>query len=226
MNEHLWAGDTKNPDLIIYFILGSDVWLILSDKIQGWAEQFIGWLGCNGRIWPNVVYFSTGKKLHGDYRRFCPQNAKKSPQFFLQCLDSHGIETLILILENVLSCRYDLIIGLILLLRQVGFFHVGEQKIDGAKSGVYGRWSTSSKPQSCTAATACNHTCVQEHCPGETGLPSAVFQAVHKLSPVLLFKVLNYLSSVSLSGRKQYSSYHEKLNLMLWHNSFLPYWPA
>ena len=30
-------------------------------------------------------------------------------------------------------------------------------------------------------------TCVQEHCPGETGLPSSVFQAVHEMSLVLLF---------------------------------------
>ena len=48
-------------------------------------------------------------------------------------------------------------------------------------------------------------TCVQEHCPGETGLPSSVFQAVHEMSLVLLFKALNYLSSVGLSGRKQSS---------------------
>ena len=41
-------------------------------------------------------------------------------------------------------------------------------------------------------------TCVQEHCPGETGLPSSVFQAVYKRSLVLLFKVLNNLSSVYL----------------------------
>ena len=27
--------------------------------VRGWAEKFIGWLWCNGRIWPNVVYFST-----------------------------------------------------------------------------------------------------------------------------------------------------------------------
>ena len=48
-------------------------------------------------------------------------------------------------------------------------------------------------------------TCLQEHCPGETGLPSSDFQAVHKMSLVLLFKFLNYLSSVDLSGRKQCS---------------------
>ena len=56
----------------------------------------------------------------------------------------------------------------------------------------------------------CNHRlCVQEHCPGEIGLPSSVFQAV------LFFKVLNYLSSVDLYGRKQCSTckYQKRLNL-------------
>ena len=48
-------------------------------------------------------------------------------------------------------------------------------------------------------------TCAQEHCPGETGFPSSVFQAVRQMSLVLLFKVLNYLSNVGLSGRKQCS---------------------
>ena len=44
-------------------------------------------------------------------------------------------------------------------------------------------------------------TCAQEHCPGERGPTPSVFQAVHEMSLVLLFKVLNYLSSVDLSGR-------------------------
>ena len=52
--------------------------------------------------------------------------------------------------QKVLNCSYDLIIGPILLPSQV-FFHVREQKLDGAKSGEYGGWSTSSKPQSSTA---------------------------------------------------------------------------
>ena len=57
----------------------------------------------------------------------------------LQHSESCGIETLILILEKVLNCRYDLIISPILLLKLSGFlFHVGEQKIDGTKSGEYG----------------------------------------------------------------------------------------
>ena len=48
-------------------------------------------------------------------------------------------------------------------------------------------------------------TSVQEHCHGETGLPLSVFKDVHKMSLVLLFKVLNYSSNVGLSGRKQYN---------------------
>ena len=76
----------------------------------------------------------------------------------LQRLDSCCTEALILILGKVLNCRYDLIIGPILLPIQM-FFHVGEQKVDGAKSGEYGGWSTSSKPQSCTAAIATTDLC-------------------------------------------------------------------
>ena len=41
-------------------------------------------------------------------------------------------------------------------------------------------------------------TCVHEHCPGETGLPLSVFQALSEMSLVLLFRVLNYLSNVDL----------------------------
>ena len=47
----------------------------------------------------------------------------------LQHLDSCGTEALILILKKVLNCRYNLIIGPILLPNQVCFCHVGEQKI-------------------------------------------------------------------------------------------------
>ena len=62
------------------------------------------------------------------------------------------------------------------------FFHVGEQKIDGAKSGEYGGWSTILKPQSVSHAQQPlqPQTRVQELCPGETGLILSVFQPVHK----------------------------------------------
>ena len=56
-------------------------------------------------------------------------------------------------------------------------------------------------------------SCVQENCPGETGLPSSAFQVVSEISLVLLFKILNYLSGVGLR-RKQCSKYQERLNLM------------
>ena len=70
----------------------------------------------------------------------------------LQRLDSCGIQALILILEKVLNCRYDLIIGPIQLPNQVGFFF-----------SCWGRENnqsvpTSSKPQSCTAAIAIAYT--------------------------------------------------------------------
>ena len=46
----------------------------------------------------------------------------------LQHLDSCRIEALILILEKVLNCRYNLVISPIMFPSQV-FFHVGEQEI-------------------------------------------------------------------------------------------------
>ena len=52
-----------------------------------------------------------------------------------------------------LNSRYDLITDPLLIPSQVSF-HVGEEKTDGAKSGEYGRWPTSSKPQSRTSAIA------------------------------------------------------------------------
>ena len=80
-----------------------------------------------------------------------------------------------LILEKVLNCRYDFIICLILLLSQV-FFYVGEQKIV--------RWCQIRRiwqplqPQ----------TCVQDHCPGETGLALSVFQAIFEIFPITTFQ--------------------------------------
>ena len=102
----------------------------------------------------------------------------------LQRLNSCGIETLILILKNVLNCRYDLIIGPILL------------------------------P-------------LQEHDPGETILPSSVFQAVHEMSLVLLFFQSSELliqcefiwkEMHLVSGKIEFSACQVSL---LWHNFFV-----
>ena len=79
----------------------------------------------------------------------------------LQRLDSR-IEAFILSSKKSSAADiYDLIIGPILLPRQ-GFFHVGEQKII--------RWCQMSHTQQPLQP----QTCVQEHCPGETGHPSSV----------------------------------------------------
>ena len=50
-------------------------------------------------------------------------------------------------------------------------------------------------------------TCVQEHCPGETGLPSSVFPDILKcfLVGLLLFKVMNYLPRIFLEGNNAVS---------------------
>ena len=98
---------------------------------------------------------------------------------------------------------YYLIIGLILLPSQV-FLHVGEQKIDCAKSGEYGGWLTSSKPQSCTAAIATTYMCAGAlSWWNRTAFISFPGCFEMSLCTTCTFKVLNYLSSVSLSGRKQ-----------------------
>ena len=72
----------------------------LINDIRGWAENLIGWLWCNGRIWPNVVGF---------FNIVSPAVHILLPSV-VQHLDSCGIESLILILKKVLNCRYDLII--------------------------------------------------------------------------------------------------------------------
>ena len=104
----------------------------------------------------------------------------------LQRLDSRGIEALILILEEekqILNCRYDLIIGPILLPSQV-FFHVAwgteDSQMVPNQENVEGDQPVQS--HSHAEQPLQPQTCVQEHCPGETGLPSSVFQAVHEMS--------------------------------------------
>ena len=123
----------------------------------------------------------------------------------LQRLDSCGIEALLLILEKVLNCRYDHIISPILLPSQV-YFHFGgtensqmvpnQENMEGCQP--FQSHSHAQQPLQ-------PQTCVQEHCPSETGPPSSVFQTVSKMFLVLLFKVLNYLYSVGFSGWKQCS---------------------
>ena len=126
------------------------MWKLIT--LWGWAEKFIGWLWCNGQLWPNVVYFST----------------KVSPAVHtlpsaLQRLDSFGIESLILIL--ILEKSPQLQIwphhrsdtasqpsGV--------FFILGSRKYsEGAKSGEYGGWSTSSMSQSHTSAITTTDLC-------------------------------------------------------------------
>ena len=116
----------------------------------------------------------------------------------LQRLDSLGIEALILILKKSSKfCKYNLIIGLIFSCwRTENIQMVPNQNMEGDQPvQSHSHAQQPLQPQ----------TSVQEHCPGEAGLPSSVFQTVSEMSLVLLFLVLNYLSSVGLSGRKQCS---------------------
>ena len=82
----------------------------LVECLRGRAEEFIGWLWCNCRIWPNVVYFCNivSHAVH----IFLPS--------VLQRLDSRGIKRSSWSSERILIyCRYGLIIGPILLPSQV-----------------------------------------------------------------------------------------------------------
>ena len=81
--------------------------------------------------------------------------------------------------KKVLNCKYDLLIGQILLPSQVFFSCWGtentemvpNQNMEGDQPGQsHSQAQQPLQPQ----------TCVQEHCPGEIGLPSSVFQAVLK----------------------------------------------
>ena len=183
---------TQLPNLISHIALASyqDYTLYISmqfiRKIRGWAEKFIGWLWCNGRMWPNVVLFCN---------IVSPAVHTLLPSV-LQGLDSHGIEALILILEKGPQL-------------QIWPHH---QSNNASQPSVFSLWGTENSqmvpfeenmegdqppqrhrhPQQPLQP----QTCVQEHCPRETGPPSSVFQTVSKMSLVLLFKVMNYLSSV------------------------------
>ena len=146
----------------------------------------------------------------------------------LQRLDSRGIKALILILEKLLKCRYDLIIGPILLPNQVCFLCWGTEKSQMLSNQVN---MEGDQPVVFKVSSHCNHGPVCRSivlvCPGETGLPSSVFQAVSEMSLVLLFKVLNYLSSVDLSQGNNVVSIRKgwiqcmPLISLLWHYSFL-----
>ena len=66
------------------------------------------------------------------------------------------------------------------------FFMLGNRKkSDGAESGEYGGWSTSSS-HSHGQQPLQPQTCVQEHCPGETRLPFISFPGRFEMSLVLL----------------------------------------
>ena len=79
------------------------------------------------------------------------------------------------------------------------FFMLGNRK--KVISGKYGLCSTSSKPQSHTAPIPNTDVCAGA-LSWWNRTPFIGFPGRFEISLVLLFKVLNYLSSVGLSGRK------------------------
>ena len=108
---------------------------------------------------------------------------RKSTQLQIQCMTSSSVWYCFPAKCFVLFC----------------FFHVWEQKVDDAKSGEFWGWSTSSKPQSCTAAMIAAQICVQKHCPRWwTSTFFVSFSGHFELSLVLLFNVLKYPTWVYL----------------------------
>ena len=146
----------------------------------------------------------------------------------LQRLDSRGIEALILILEKRSSTAdYDLIIGRIYCFSAKCFSCWGTENSQMVPSQENVEGDQPVQSHSHAQQPLQPQTCVQEHCPGETGLPLLVFQAVHKMSLVLLFKVLTYLSIQCgfiwktlqfISGKVEVCACQVSL---LWLNSFL-----
>ena len=162
---------------------------VLSVTVMRVGWKFIGWLWCNGRIWTKCgLFFDVVSSV---VHTLLPSSSAWIPAWYRSSYpDPH-------------SWIAD--IGLTLLPIRL-FGTEDSQMVPNQESN--GGWSTSWKPQSRTAAIATtDFICrIGEYdCLGEAGLPSSVFPAVFGISLVLLFKVLNYFSSVGLSGRKQYT---------------------
>ena len=87
--------------------------------------------------------------------------------------------------------------------RSNSFFYIVEQKKNGAKSGEYGWWSISSKPQSRTATISTTGLCERALSWWSRAPFVSFFRPLSNVSTTLLFKVLNFLSSAGLSGLKQ-----------------------
>ena len=93
----------------------------------------------------------------------------------LQHLDSCGIEALILILKTVINSIYDLIIGRILLSSHIFFscWRTENSQMVPNQENMEGDQPVQS--HSHAQQPLQQQTCVQEHCPGETGPPSCPF---------------------------------------------------
>ena len=177
--------------------------------IPGWAEMFIGLLWCNGRIWPNVVYFfrhslpcgphtsSTGVAALGfPWYGSSHPDPQKSPQ--LQIWPHHLSDT-----ASQPSVWFSC-------------WGTWNSQMVPNQENVEGDQPVKFKA-TVMHSSHCNHRLVHRSIVlvKQDSLRHAILQAVHEMSLVLLYKVLNYLSSVGLSGRKHYSWYHERLKLML-----------
>ena len=127
----------------------------------------------------------------------------------LQDLDSCVIQALILILEKVLNCRYDLIISPNTASQPRLFsLHFGDHKIV-RWSQIRRIWRMINQFKATVMHSShCKHRLVYRSIvlvKQDSLLWTELFPGRFEMSLVLLFKILNYLSSVGLSGRKQCS---------------------
>ena len=145
----------------------------ISGTLQGWAEEFIGWLWCNGRILtkcgPHTSSISVAALGFPCYRSSHPHPRKKSSiadmtsSSVWYCFPS----------KWGFSCQGT----------ENSQMVPNQENMEGDQPvQSHGHAQQPLQPQ----------TCVQEHCPSETGFPLSVFHAVHEMCLVLLFKALTY----------------------------------
>ena len=93
--------------------------LLDDNHLQGWAEKFIGWLWWKGRIWPNVIFFLKHRLPCGPHT----SSTAVAAVGWIPCGSSNPDPR-----KKLLNCRYDIIIGPILLpsILDVIHHHVGK----------------------------------------------------------------------------------------------------
>ena len=135
-------------------------------------------LWCNGRIWPNVNYFFH-HSLH-----CCPHTSSIgfAPLGFRLYRNSHPNPWNIPQLQMWPHHRSDTAP------QPSVFFTLGNRNSEMVPNQENMEGDQPVQTHSHTQQVLQPHTCVQEHCPGETGIPSSVFQVVYEMPRVPLIQ--------------------------------------